>query len=400
MSQPKYSIVLPTLNGGATLRLTLPAMLAIDRDDVQWVISNNLSEDDTKEVVLGQNDKRITYVEPPERLHHSRHLEFAYTHAAGLWQSHLGDDDITFPSRFAVLDAATEQTDAALIRGGNLRYFWHDYPNDELANRVDPALFNGALYEMSALDFATHQINEMVIFGGGSWVVRRDLIQRVRERCGHFVSPRHVEFFAMRAAAAATQKVALLGLPIWILGRHGASSANQVMTPKNEQMKKDWDWSLEYPEPWRHCPFDWHAYPAISLDGALTTLEHFPEIADHVAIDWVVWINRVRADMERMIAAGRLPNDVRERFVQGLDRLPPAAQKAWGERDPNDNRQENPAGRLPIQGVYNSPRTLALFGWPRTLHGSDVGFGSIAELARWVEATYPGFFAGRTVPMV
>lgn len=400
MNRPKYSLVLPTLNGGATLRLTLPAMLATDRDDVEFVISNNRSDDDTKEVVLDQRDRRITYVEPPERLHHSRHLEFAYTHASGLWQSHLGDDDLVFPSRFAVLDTATAQTEAPLIRGGNLRYYWHDYPNPELANRVDKALFNGVLYEMSGADFAAYHLNELVVFGGGSWVVRRDLIATIRERCGYFVSPRHVEFFAMRAAAAAADKVALLSLPIWILGRHGASSANQVLTPKSEQTKKDWDWSLEYPEPWPHCPFDWHAYANISLDGALHVLRHFPELGARAAIDWVLWINRIRSDMERMIAVGRLPADVRDRFADGLRRLPPEAARAWQERDPAADRDFYPAAPLPIHGIYDNPRTLALMGWPRDLRGADAGFTDIVDLARWVEATYPGFFAGRTIPMI
>jgi len=399
MSDPKYSIVLPTLNGGATLRLTLPAMLAVERDDVEWVISNNLSEDDTKEGVLGQNDRRVRYVEPPQRLHHSRHLEFAYRQARGLWQSHLGDDDLIFPSRFAVLDAATAQTDASLIRGGNLRYYWHNYPNAELANRVDKALFNGVLYEMAGADFAVSQLNELVIFGGGSWVARRDLIAKVRARCGFFVSPRHVEFFAMRAAAAAADKVALLSIPIWILGRHGASSANQVLTPKSEQTHKDWDWSLEYPEPWRHCPFDWHAYANISLDGALTVLEHYSALGERARIDWVVWINRVRSDMERMIAVGRLPAEVRERFADGLRRLPPEAARAWQERDPAGDREYYPPAPLPIHGIYDNPRTLALMGWPRDLRGADAGFADIVGLARWVENTYPGFFAGRTIPL-
>jgi Glycosyl transferase family 2 len=398
MMRPKYSIALPTLNGGKKLSLTLPAMLEIDRDDIEWVISNNLSEDDTKDVVLGFDDKRIRYVEPPERLHHSRHLEFAYTNARGLWQGHLGDDDIIFPSRFDVLDDVMKNTDAMVIRGGNLRYFWHDYPNPELANRVDQALFNGALYEMSGSDFAANQLNELVVFGGGSWVVHSKLIDKIRTRCGYFASPRHVEFFAMRAAVTAAEKVAMLSLPIWILGRHGASSANQVMTPKNEQTEKDWDWSLEYPEPWYHCPFDWHAYANISLDGALTVLEHFPELGERVQIDWVVWINRVIGDMERMIAVDRLPIEIRERFEDGLRRLPAEAERAWQSRDPAKDRKYYPPARLPIHGVYDNMSTLALMGWPKNLRGADAGFTDIADLARWVEKTYAGFFASRTIP--
>jgi glycosyltransferase involved in cell wall biosynthesis len=37
MPSPKYSIVLPTLNGAETLAVTVPEMLKIDRDDFELV---------------------------------------------------------------------------------------------------------------------------------------------------------------------------------------------------------------------------------------------------------------------------------------------------------------------------------------------------------------------------
>ncbi len=408
MTRPKYSIALPTLNGGETLSVTLPAMLQIDRDDVEWVISNNLSEDDTKDVVLGFDDKRIRYVEPPERLHHSRHLEFAYTNATGLWQGHMGDDDILFPSRFDVLDEVMKNTDAMVIRGGNLRYHWPEYPVPEQANHIDPCAFNGALYEMSARDFVTNQINDIIIYGGASWAVHRSIIDKVRHRCGHFVSPRNVEFFAMRAAAAASNKIALLGLPIYVLGRHSGSTGSQALYPKNEATRNDWDWKLEFPEPWPHCPFNYHGYAPISLDAAMGAAHHFPEIKEYVDLRWDFWLQRVHADIERLIRVGRLPENARSFFDEGMAKLPEFARRQWELRKSPDKlaeynqaidyRPPTPAPPLPTSDPQNNPGTTAYFGWPRSINGDDVGVRGIVDVPRWVENTYGGFFASRTVP--
>ncbi len=42
----KYSIVIPTLNGYKTLSKTLPTMLQCSRKDVQWIVSDNCSDDE------------------------------------------------------------------------------------------------------------------------------------------------------------------------------------------------------------------------------------------------------------------------------------------------------------------------------------------------------------------
>ncbi len=52
MPCPKYSTVLPTLNGAETLSVTVPEMLKIDRDDFELVISNNQSDDNTHSTVI------------------------------------------------------------------------------------------------------------------------------------------------------------------------------------------------------------------------------------------------------------------------------------------------------------------------------------------------------------
>src|SRR5215218_7847117 len=118
--RPKYSIILPTLNGKRTLSVTLPAMLRTDRDDVEWVISENHSDDGTYQAIrdIVADDERVRLVRPPERLPLGKHLEFAYQQATGRWLSHVGDDDHLLPWRFQLLDQILEDDgeDCSLVR--------------------------------------------------------------------------------------------------------------------------------------------------------------------------------------------------------------------------------------------------------------------------------------------
>ena len=43
----KYSIVLPTLNGGDYLKEVIKKYLKFTRDDVEFIVSDNLSDDGT-----------------------------------------------------------------------------------------------------------------------------------------------------------------------------------------------------------------------------------------------------------------------------------------------------------------------------------------------------------------
>ena len=129
---PKYSIVLPTLNGRETLAIVLPAMLReISRPDVEWVVSDNRSDDGGYEwlLKLATTDRRLRVVRPAHRLCIGEHLEFTYRFAKGEWLCHIGDDDLLLPNRFEILDRVIDQTGADIIRGRFLRYLWPGYPD-------------------------------------------------------------------------------------------------------------------------------------------------------------------------------------------------------------------------------------------------------------------------------
>ena len=402
MAVPKYSVVLPCLNGADTLRTTLPSMLSIDRDDVEWVVSNNRSDDGTEELLraYSASDDRLRIVTPERRLPAGSNLEFAYAHAQGDWQGHLGDDDVLFPSRFDVLDHLVADTGASVVRGRFVGYWWPEYLDKAKANTLDEARFSGSVQVDAGREMARELLNTNCVPGGGSWVVRREVIEHVRSRCGRFSTPVHVEFFAMRAACALAERVAAIDVPLWVLGRHPHSSGTQALRPKEESDGERWDWSFERPEPWRHCPFSYRGYHAISLDAAMTVKAALPEMLGDVEFRWLYWSYGALAELHTLVDNGQAPPVLLEELGGALCSLPQEAGMHWRlvwpfvkHREP---RRLLLLARSLLERAAESVTSVAdrtdRLGWDDGLRGDRVGIGCIADVPGWIESRYPSLF--------
>ncbi len=323
---PKYSIVLPTLNGRETLAITLPAMLQrIVRQDVEWIVSDNRSEDGCYDWLerLSATDRRLRVVRPGHRLCIGEHLEFVYRFAHGQWLCHMGDDDLMLPDRFDRLDRVIEQTGADMVSGRFVRYLWPEYPEASVANSFDPQQhFSGDVRLLTGQEMARRLLNDKVVLPGGSWALKREVVEQVRQRAGWFASPQHVEFFGIRGAACVSRRVAIVDSPLMILGRHAKSSSAVAYLPKRWQGSRRWDWSVEDPLPYRCSPFQWKTYCTLSLDAALTVKYKFPEQLDGVEIDWRHWTDLIFREAAELVRIGQLPRSVIPEFLNAVAKVP------------------------------------------------------------------------------
>ena len=403
ITDPKYSVVLPTLNGAETLSVTMPAMLrAIERDDVEWLISDNHSDDNTAELIADLGDPRVRLVQPPQRLPVSQHLEFAYSQARGEWQGHIGDDDYLFPSRFTVLDKIQSQSKALVIRGDFVRYHWSNYPDPNFANMLNQRTYSNNMMESPGPAMATQSLNDRTMYGGGAWCVHRSIIEQIRQRCGYFSSPQHVEFFAMRAAMAISPLVACFALPIYVLGRHEKSSCAQAQRPRSEVNRHDWDWSFEDPDPWRYCPFAIKGYSTISFDAAMKVKDVFGDRLPAAQINWLYWIKDVYDDFNRLIQREQLPPKAIDAFWAGMKHVPRRPYWRWRlSKYPSSEkivlkllskaRRSLPTSSTKEPNLHTNNATR-YFGWPKPIYGETVGIHNIIDVPVWVEKTYSWFF--------
>lgn len=399
---PKYSIVLPTLNGRETLAIVLPAMLGqIGRPDIQWIVSDNCSDDGCYDwlLQLAAADRRLRVVRPPHRLRIGEHLEFAYRFAEGRWLCHIGDDDLLLPERFEILDRVIDQTGADIISGRFLRYLWPGYPDPTVANSLDPNQhFGDQVSLLTGAEFARRMLNDKNIYPGGSWSIRRDVVERVRRRAGWFSSPQHLEFFGMRSAACLSRRAAVVDAPLFVLGRHAKSSCSLAYLPIRWLGSRRWDWNFEDPQPYRHCPFPWKAYCTLSLDAALSVKETFPEALAGVEIDWRHWTDLIFREAAELVRIGQLPQSVINDFQRAVARLPMASPRYWRWRWTRKSLERpwrlwkeisRPWRRAVRRAPSGFQHSATGYGWTDRIYGGTMGFTSIVEAADWFAANRP-----------
>lgn len=115
MSCPKVSIGMPVYNGAKYLRKSLDSILAQDFEDLELIISDNASTDQTESICRerAEADARIRYFRNESNLGASRNFNRVFELARGTYFKWAGHDDECRPSLVRccveVLERAPEQ---------------------------------------------------------------------------------------------------------------------------------------------------------------------------------------------------------------------------------------------------------------------------------------------------
>ena len=141
----RFIIVIPTLNRADVLHWSMESVLAQrGNHEFQIIVSNNCSDDNTKEVVHSFGDSRIKYIEPKERLSMSKHWEFAsdYIDVDETIVMYLGDDDILSPSAFEIAGDLFRDHDIDAVTSVD-NYYWTPDCADKRAGLLQQPRIDG-----------------------------------------------------------------------------------------------------------------------------------------------------------------------------------------------------------------------------------------------------------------
>jgi glycosyltransferase involved in cell wall biosynthesis len=120
----KISIVVPTRNRAEFLKYCLETCLASSDPNIEVVISDNNSVDDTRDVVGIIQDPRLVYVHPGRDLSMRQNFEFALSHATGDYVIFIGDDDGVVPNGIATLRYMIDKWQPDIITWRHITYIW------------------------------------------------------------------------------------------------------------------------------------------------------------------------------------------------------------------------------------------------------------------------------------
>ena len=127
MNHHKFSIIIPTKDRAITLHSALKTCIQQEYDNLDIIVSDNGSLDNTKEVVNNFNDPRIKYINTGKRMNMSANWEFALSHIKSGYVSFLGDDDGFLPNAISNINNILNDTEYEAVNAPCIEYTWPNH---------------------------------------------------------------------------------------------------------------------------------------------------------------------------------------------------------------------------------------------------------------------------------
>lgn len=228
-NDPKYTVIIPTRNGSKYISYAIESVLQSERRDIELIISDNHSTDQTAEILSSIDDNRLKVIKPQNSLPMSAHYEFALSHAKGAWISILGDDDALMPYTFNLLDKVLKnKSDVKVISAKRAYYFWEGSPKFYGSTVISFLASNSCSKRWTKLDFVLGLLGFISCFDlpqiYTTGFIHRDLIISIKAKTkGIFFHSIIPDIYSIVALMYFTNKYLRLEIPISWVGTSGKS---------------------------------------------------------------------------------------------------------------------------------------------------------------------------------
>ena len=124
---PKVSVVIPTANRSSLVKRAITSVLNQDYADIECIVVDDASKDDTRSVVQGISDSRLVYLRHDSSKHASASRNTGINAATGDYIAFLDDDDEWMQEKI--------KRQVNLLNSGDdnvgMVYCWMEYCDDE-----------------------------------------------------------------------------------------------------------------------------------------------------------------------------------------------------------------------------------------------------------------------------
>lgn len=127
----KLSILIPTCNRSHYIKYAIQSCLNIKDQDIEILVSENHSSDNTYATITKFRDARLKIYQPPNPLPMHENFEFLLQKAKGTWVTFLGDDDAILPHCVKYLESlSTRYPMVEALCAERAYYTWSNYDFD------------------------------------------------------------------------------------------------------------------------------------------------------------------------------------------------------------------------------------------------------------------------------
>lgn len=228
----RFNVIIPTRERADVLFHCLRTVVAQDYDNLNILVSDNFSQDGTRDVVRSFSDPRISYINPGRRLGMSNHWEFALSHVTDGYVTFLGDDDGLLPGALKQLDEIVGEHHPDAINAPLIEYNWPGNGTDKewkinIQYRKDTRFCSSKIFLKNLLSgYLTYADGPLIYHGSFS---RFNVINAARSRDGSFFKSQIPDVYSAVSLSLVTDKFLRIKDPIAIGGRSRHSNGNSAV---------------------------------------------------------------------------------------------------------------------------------------------------------------------------
>lgn len=179
----RYSIIIPTRERADVLYWALKTCTMQAYENLEIIVSDNYSLDNTEQVVRSTGDARVRYYNTGQRISMSHNWEFALEKATGDYVTVLGDDDGFLPNAIENINKILSRTKSDALCWHQSRYFWPgnlSFPHELFI------VLRSRVVSIDAWDNLRKVINHQKHYSSNPWLyggfVHRSVIERVKAK--------------------------------------------------------------------------------------------------------------------------------------------------------------------------------------------------------------------------
>jgi glycosyltransferase involved in cell wall biosynthesis len=187
---PKITVIIPTRERCETLKYSIQTVLAQSYENLELIVSDNFSNDDTEQIVKQFSDPRITYINTGKRVGMSQNWEFALSHVSEGWVTILGDDDGLIANALEKVAYIIKKTKTHAIRSYNAYYQWPGFDGKLNYGRLGVPLTKGwhkrktAKWLAKVMNGKVNYNNLPMLYNGG--YIDLDVLKEIKAKSGSF----------------------------------------------------------------------------------------------------------------------------------------------------------------------------------------------------------------------
>mgnify|MGYP001230160592 CR=1 FL=1 len=242
----KYSILIPSSNGGKYLYYAVKSVLNNKYDNCEVIVSLNNTTDKSDLKIRKLKDKRLKIIKTPKYFSMVKHYEWLIKKAKGDWVSIIGDDDGVVNNFFKKIDYILkkyESHDLQAISSSRAYYYWegieHIY-GKTVVRYLDTEkmkIKNSKIELFKTLfGFSAYQ-NLPLLYTSG--IVKKEILDQITSKSkNRFYNEPNPDVYSALAITLFTKKFLRVEKPLFWMGTSSKSNAVNLI---NDLSKKKLD---------------------------------------------------------------------------------------------------------------------------------------------------------------